>query len=61
MKLTTELIREMYKSAGYRERSILNDLAGYQYRPENGYHVFRLTDRKGKSCEYSAAFRRWTN
>ena len=61
MKLTAGLMAKMRQSAGYREHSILDNMARYEYRPENGYRVLRFTDKKGKSCEYSLALGRWTN
>ena len=61
MKLTSGLMSKMRSSAGYREHSILDNLARYEYRPEKGNRIIRFTDNKGKSCEYSLAQERWTN
>lgn len=47
------------KMAGYREREILNNLATWAYNFNDGYSIYRFTDKNGSSCEYSERLHRF--
>lgn len=51
---------DLMNCAGYREKTIINDLDTWTYDYCNGYMVYRFTAKNGNSCEYSEKLHRFT-